>query len=147
MMILSYADVVIAGRPSSFTQSLPMTMALATPKPKRKVLQSFCEVNPAATEVMCFEDLKDWCCRGVTSFSLQGIQRYDYRRMPRVDGLDSQEYSHLIKERMKSCIPKPTHRRDCLPYSMPSANGMQQVDAEEMRQFRLEVWKQGKKEP
>jgi hypothetical protein len=30
---------------------------------------------------------------------------------------------------------------------MPSANGMQQVDAEEMRQFRLEVWKQGKKEP
>jgi hypothetical protein len=27
---------------------------------------------------MCFENLKDWCCKGVRSILLQGIQCYEY---------------------------------------------------------------------
>ncbi|KAL3916250.1 MAG: hypothetical protein SGILL_005260 [Bacillariaceae sp.] len=146
MMILSHADVLIAGRPSSFTQSLPMTMVLSTPKPTRKVPKSFCEVNPAATEMICYEDLKDWCCRGVTSFALEGIQRYDYRRMPRVDGLDPKDYLHHIATRKGDCIPKPTRGRDCLPYDMPSAEEVIKADAEEVRQFRLQQWNQSRNE-
>jgi hypothetical protein len=26
---------------------------------------------------MCFENLKDWCCKGVRSILLQGIQCYE----------------------------------------------------------------------
>lgn len=148
MMILSHSDVVIAGRPSSFTQSIPMTMALAKPKTDRKVLQSFCEVNPAATEIKCYEDLMDWCCNGTTAFSLQGIQRYDYRRMPRVPGLDPKDYTHLMKHRptgTTSCIPQPTRGRGCLPYAMPNPDVVERVATEEMRLFRLKKWKDNMK--
>ena len=127
MMILSHADVLVAGRPSSFTQSLPMTLALSTPKSERKVLKSFCEVNPEANAVMCFEDLKDWCCNGNTSFSLHTIQKYDYRRMPQLGGLDLEEYTKQLKMRpraVQDCIPKTTGNRECLPYEMPNEKRM-----------------------
>jgi Nodulation protein Z (NodZ) len=124
MMLLSHADVVVAARPSSFTQSIPMTLALSTEKTRRKVLKSYCEVNPGATEYVCYEDLADWCCNGVTSFSLEGIQRYDYRRMPRIPGIDENDYKHHIKprpRRPRECIPTPPDGRgECLPYQFPA---------------------------
>jgi len=122
MILLSHTDVVVAGRPSSFTQGLPMTLALSKKKSERKVNKSFCEVNIEMTAVMCFEDLKDWCCNGNTSFSLHSIQKYDYRRMPEVQGLNLKEYSKKLKMRprlAKDCIPTPVSQKDCLPYSMP----------------------------
>jgi hypothetical protein len=146
MMILSHADVVIAGRPSSFTQSIPMTMALAKPKTERKVLQSFCEVDPAATEMKCYEDLLDWCCNGVTDFSLKGIQHYDYRQLPRVPGLDLTDYTDHIKTRPNgstTCFPKPKNGRDCLPYAMPSPEEVQQAIIQDLYLYRIEKWKQG----
>jgi len=122
MILLSHADVVVAGRPSSFTQGLPMTLALSKKKSERKVKKSFCEVNIEMTAFMCFEDLKDWCCNGNTSFSLHSIQKYDYRRMPEIQGLNLKEYSKKLKMRprlVKDCIPTPVSQKDCLPYSMP----------------------------
>lgn len=136
MMLLSHADVLVAGRPSSFTQSLPMTLALSTPKSERKVRKSFCEVNPDATDLMCFEDLEDWCCSGNTSFSLQTIQNYDYRRMPPVGGLDIDDYKKELKMRPRrrdTCIPELDRIVPCLPYEMPSEKSMLKTIEREIR--------------
>lgn len=130
MMLLSHADVLVAGRPSSFTQSLPMTLILSTPKSKRKVRKSFCEVDPYATELMCFEDLEDWCCNGKTSFSLHTIQKCDYRRMPPVGGLNLEEYTKQLKMRprvLDNCIPTVTNIGDCLPYEMPNEKSLLRI--------------------
>ena len=119
MILLSHADIVVAGRPSSFTQSLPMTLALSKNKSERKVRKSFCEVNPAATSTMCFEDLKDWCCNGDTSFSLHSIQKFEYRRMPIVPELNLKEYTKRLKMRprlLKDCISTPDSRKECISY-------------------------------
>ena len=127
MMLLSYADVLVAGRPSSFTQSLPMTLTLSTPKAKRKVLKSYCEVDPNATAFMCFEDLEEWCCKGNTTFSLHEIQNYDYRRMPEVGGLNLEEYTKQLKMRPRkndACIPTTTDYGNCLPFEMPSEKSL-----------------------
>ena len=128
MMLLSHADVLVAGRPSSFTQTLPMTLVLSTPKSRRKVRKSFCEVGPNATAFMCFEDLQDWCCNGNTSFSHNTIQaKYDYRRMPRMEGLDLEETKkqQVMRPRGRdACIPKATLYGDCLPYEMPDENSL-----------------------
>ena len=127
MMLLSHADVLVAGRPSSFTQSLPMTLVLATAKSRRKVRKSFCEVDPSATALMCFEDLQDWCCNGNTSFSLHTIQKNDYRRIPQGQGLDLEEYKKQIVFRPRvrdACVPTPALYTDCLPYEMPDENSL-----------------------
>ena len=119
MILLSHADIVVAGRPSSFTQSLPMTLALSKNKSERKVRKSFCEVNPAATSTMCFEDLKDWCCNGDTSFSLHSIQKFEYRRMPIVPELNLKEYTKRLEMRprlLKDCISTPDSRKECISY-------------------------------
>jgi hypothetical protein len=144
MLLLSYADVVVAGRPSSFTQSIPMTLSLGTTKSERKVLQSFCEVNPEASALKCFEDLIDWCCNGVTSFSLHSIQRYDYRRMPPVNGLNPDDYKTKIKRRSQTpedCIPTPKHRRLCLPHKFPDTDLVKLTMVEERRKAQLVQWK------
>jgi hypothetical protein len=82
MMILSYSDVVVAGRPSSFTQSLPITVSLAKPKATRVVPKTYCELNPAGTKTRCYKDFEEWCCQGETDFHLVGIRGYEFRRMP-----------------------------------------------------------------
>ena len=130
-MILSHADVVVAARPSSFTQSLPMTIVLSTPKANRKVLESFCEVNHLATAVRCYEDLIDWCCNGNTSFSLNTIQNYDYRRMPDMDILNSNKLINQMDVRpreARECIPTPMNpQRECLPYDMPDKDHVEEA--------------------
>jgi len=126
MMLLSHADVLVAGRPSSFTQSLPMTLALSTPKSERKVRKSFCEVDPNATALMCFEDFEDWCCGGITSFSMNSIQPSDYKRMPSGE-LDIDKYKKKLEMRPRardSCIPKLEISGACLPYEMPNEKSM-----------------------
>jgi hypothetical protein len=113
MMLLSYADVVVAARPSSFSMSLPMSLALAKLVPERQHQRPFCEVNPSATEIKCFRDFKEWCCKGTTKFILDGIQSYDYLRMP------PEHFPNLkIKERnAQYCIPRPEGKKQvCLPY-------------------------------
>ena len=116
MTLLSHADVVISARPSSFTQSMPMSLVLATPKESRKVAKPFCEINLAATDMRCFEDFRDWCCAGSTKFSLSGIhQRYEYMRMPTKD-LDLSKYKTQPRP-PTGCIPRPEGwKQPCLPY-------------------------------
>jgi Nodulation protein Z (NodZ) len=118
IMVLSHVDILIAARPSSFTQSLPMSILY-------KHQKKFCEVSPGATAMLCYENFHDWCCLGRTEFSLQGIQqRYDYLRMPET----SLDQLHLtdseIKKKFKlqkrpaeGCEPRPEGwKQVCLPY-------------------------------
>jgi hypothetical protein len=125
MILLSHTDVVIAARPSSFTQSLPMSLVLATNSSTRRVDQPYCEVNTNATTMQCFSSFSDWCCRGRTEFSLQGIQRYDYLRMPgnlfsaelNSDDLTLQKKLKVQKRPEPGCIPIPAGSKQiCLPY-------------------------------
>ena len=131
MMLLSHVDVLVAARPSSFTQSLPMTLVLSTPLETRKVQKSFCEVNPSATSTRCYRDLMEWCCEGITSFSLQGIQKHDYKRMPRMNYLNSSQIHSKITVRprlARECIPTPRYPiRQCLPYDMPDKDHVEEA--------------------
>jgi hypothetical protein len=116
MILLSHADVVVAARPSSFTQSMPMSLVLAKPKDTRKILASFCEMNPTAMEMRCFEDFRDWC-KGSTDFSLGTIkQRYEYLRKPMKE-FDSKKFK-IQNRPMEGCKPRPEGwKQPCLPYN------------------------------
>ena len=82
LMIISHADVVISGRPSSFTQSLPMSVALAKAKHLRKVPYTYCEMNPSGSETRCYQDFQEWCCNGTTKFHMGKGVWYEYRKTP-----------------------------------------------------------------
>lgn len=115
MVLLSHADVVIAARPSSFTQSMPMALVYARPKEQRTTQKAFCEVNPEATEFQCFSDIEDWCCNGRTDFSLNKIQQQDYFHLSNWTVSETQEARML--ERGEPCIPtSPRSKQRCLPY-------------------------------
>jgi len=68
LMLLSHANVVIAGRPSSFVQTLPMSLALGRRQPKQNQLPvSYCEVmGDAAEQMQCFGSYREWCCEHET---------------------------------------------------------------------------------
>ncbi|CAJ1968934.1 unnamed protein product [Cylindrotheca closterium] len=79
MVILSYADVVLAIKYSSFTQSLPASIVMGRPLAERTIKDSFCEfidvtkeegspvtvfANETAPifEVHCYDQVMRWCC-------------------------------------------------------------------------------------
>jgi Nodulation protein Z (NodZ) len=72
MMVLTSSDVIISGRPSSFTQSLPMGVALSRDD------TSYCEVTMDATSYRCYQTFHEWCCLGATAPSLPR----EFLRMP-----------------------------------------------------------------
>jgi hypothetical protein len=114
MMLLSHTDVIIAATPSSFSQSLPMALSLGRPKAQRRVTTPFCEVDQNATEMRCYNDVHDWCCNGNTQFILEGIQKYEYIRMPS-EALDPSIWQKKVMLR-ENCFPRPNAKQICLPY-------------------------------
>ena len=132
MMLLSYTDVLVAARPSSFTQSLPMSLVLSKERTSRKTPTSYCEVDSHASRLWCFENSMEWCCSGETDFSLAGIQRYDYLRMPDKSYFaenSSEAFLHVTARPIlaRECIPTPKFpARQCLPYKMPNRTHVEQ---------------------
>lgn len=61
MMLLSHSDVVIAARPSSFTQSLPLSRVFD--KHIDEEGPHYCEVSSDGNEMSCVEDKKTWLFR------------------------------------------------------------------------------------
>jgi hypothetical protein len=115
MILLSHADVVVAARPSSFSQSMPMSLVLATSKESRKAMHPYCELNPTGTDMRCYQDFREWCCIGTTKFSLEGIQRVDYLRMP--PETVNEEKLILEHRDLEGCLPRPEGwKQTCLPY-------------------------------
>jgi len=77
MVLLSHADVVLAIKYSSFTQSLPASIVMGRPLEERTIKDSFCEfiditkergisvvTNETAPifEVHCYDQVMRWCC-------------------------------------------------------------------------------------
>jgi hypothetical protein len=115
MLLLSHADVVVAARPSSFGQSMPLSLVLATPQESRKAMHPYCELNPTGTAMRCYQDFREWCCTGTTSFSLEGIQRHDYLRMP-PETVDEKKLKLRLRDH-GGCFPRPEGwKQTCLPY-------------------------------
>lgn len=122
MILLSHADVVIAARPSSFTQSMPLSLIMA--REKGAVLQPYCEMNAEATDMRCYSSYSDWCCHGDTDFALADIhQRYEYLRMPKRGYAAWDIYGKKMQERGKEgCTPRPAGwKQPCLPYDFQEA--------------------------
>jgi hypothetical protein len=72
-MILSHADIVLAPKVSSFTQTLPLSLSVgrqhydrgshdSSHLPKELVERPFCEGDSIAN-VQCYNSVGDWCCR------------------------------------------------------------------------------------
>ena len=102
MMILSHVDVLIAGRSSSFTQSLPLTVALSKPMSQRQIPYTYCEMNPSGSATQCYQDFREWCCTGKTSFHLEGIRGSEFKRIPyRLDRVN-------FSVRKRTTHPKPS---------------------------------------
>jgi hypothetical protein len=75
MMILSHADIVIAASDSSFTQAMPLSMALG--RQNRKIQASFCEVKGGDLRKMqCYESHDDWSCNGKQGTATNANQVY-----------------------------------------------------------------------
>lgn len=118
MMILASTDIVVAGRTSSFTQSLPMGVALSKDSKDRKLARTYCEVSPNATLYRCYEDFYDWCCHGTTHFHLEGTRRYEHRRMPRADFRNECKMDHhVVKRPPREYIQIATVRNQQAPSS------------------------------
>ena len=122
MMLLSYADVIVSGRPSSFTQSLPMTMALDRPFTTREVAYTYCEMNPKGTEYRCYRNFEEWCCSGLTSFHLGGIQAYEYlRKLGRKSDGSLSRRERIRPNSREITLPTRTRTKDAfLPYDWSS---------------------------
>jgi len=107
MMILTSSDVIISGRPSSFTQSLPMGVALSREN------RMYCEVN-LNTTYQCYQTFKEWCCRGVSFLTKE------YLRIP-VKTKCEIKPEHILYRPMSETKWLPTmldrrHLRTFLPY-------------------------------
>jgi hypothetical protein len=135
MILLSHTDVMIAARPSSFTQSMPLSLVFENSSSQAHAInKEFCEVNRDATEMRCYRSVMDWCCNGTTTFSLDGIsQKYDYISVPTTNvshpdaykgfqrrtaaSSDSLDVNQGMRTDAVKCPPRGLHRRqDCVPY-------------------------------
>jgi hypothetical protein len=65
MILLSSADILLAARHSSFTQSLPLSLLFEQKKHLSPIDQkdSFCEMSSNATRMTCFDDMRTWLFR------------------------------------------------------------------------------------
>ena len=93
MLLLSHADVLIAGQSSSFTQSLPLSIVFGR-KDKRKVDTAFCEViRGSVGKLRCYESYIKWAC-DEKSHTI----RYDMLQMfPAEESEDWKSYFHKHK--------------------------------------------------
>jgi hypothetical protein len=84
MLLLSHADIVVASRPSSFVQTLPMSLAFGKPKQDRVFQEVYCEIisqseltvnktlgsqeewTESDPTMQCYESYEDWCCNHST---------------------------------------------------------------------------------
>ena len=125
MSLLSHADVVVAARPSSFVQTMPMFLAFAQSPGTRVYDRPFCEVNGNASDVRCFKDFMEWCCESFGAFFFHPLnQTSDYIRVP--DGIEHREYKFRRRPRdrpgkaFKPCQPtREVRARRCLAYDYP----------------------------
>ena len=119
MMLLSHSDAVIVGRPSSFTQTMPMNMMFAKSETDRRIDKPYCELDPEATQIHCYTDYKDWCCNGKTAFYLTQRKKQEYIHVPKVPfNLDEHRSGiHPRTTDRAQCLGRlPDKKQYCIPY-------------------------------
>eukprot|EP00980_Cylindrotheca_fusiformis_P012555 scaffold3084_cov144-Cylindrotheca_fusiformis.AAC.3 len=124
MFILSYADVVIAGKPSSFSQTAPMSLAFG--RKERKIGTPYCEVvsqsKPqeisgvthwieVSPTLKCYRSYIDWCCNYSTwiKFKKTGpnnhtkITSKEFVRFPNFDSIGMEKKYPGLRNRTEGC--------------------------------------------
>ena len=94
MVLLSLSDVIVAGRYSSFTQTLPLTLHFSDRRSdKIGDNYSYCELEGDATSMSCFRAYQGWVARKRRLnqqrivYSAKGIlEQGDYHNLSVVDG-------------------------------------------------------------
>jgi hypothetical protein len=143
MILLSHADVVVAARPSSFTQTMPLSLVFA-PQTSRAgaAPKEFCEARARAKGMTCYRSYMDWCCNGSTRDS-PSKSYYEFISMPRTNASTPEMYGGfrpraaaagdpgageavslpnggsllLDEEDGRVCQPRgPGRRQVCIPY-------------------------------
>jgi hypothetical protein len=121
MFVLSHEDVVVAARPSSFVQSLPMSLVFDKLKKSRSVIRIYCETKHIGSELRCFENYIDWCCNGIRPFALYDLnQQHEYVKLP--FGVAKRNYT--LAKRKPNCMFKNIEgsaQRTCIPFSWPTS--------------------------
>lgn len=91
--LLSHSDVLISGTFSSFSQSLPMYLALERPDEERREQNTYCELidhtksqgkkvdggwynSTPVLKLYCYDRMMDWCCGS-------GAKNPHHRKMPK----------------------------------------------------------------
>jgi hypothetical protein len=103
MLLLSHADVLIAARHSSFTQSLPLSLVMD--RHRNQVGPHFCEASANATSMTCLQDLPTWLFRDdetkMWTYSLldngnndEPVQHKSLVFLP--DVKPAKEYAHVV---------------------------------------------------
>jgi hypothetical protein len=143
MMVLSHADVVIAAKPSSFVQTLPMSLAFGRDKFDRKLSNVYCEIIPqfeqaannmewmeTSPTIQCYDSYHDWCCNYNTwiKFHVSGpngrqkVVSKEFVKFPPIENdILPKEYKSM-RNRTKNCM-RPRRGRagggwkdKCLPH-------------------------------
>ena len=127
MFLLSHADLVIAGKPSTFIQSLPMTIAFGRPQSNRPFAPySYCELQPFLERENGNEDSGDWietdqrleCYGNFVEWCCNAPRRS--KEMVIVRDLSIPTTRFRVKQRSPSCQRPPpdatTFTRYCLPH-------------------------------
>jgi hypothetical protein len=60
MILLGSTDVLIPGQYSSFSQTMPMHLALGKPSKERRFKTTFCQVVNEGSDMDCYKSLMDW---------------------------------------------------------------------------------------
>lgn len=131
MILLSYADIVVSSRLSSFTETLPMSLAFAARQEQMVALTSdsqrklkrldpsdvvqqlppaFCDLTKDASTMQCFHTYMEWCCNG--SSSSWGVSTVE---LPNNDFFQVSYFNASRRPFPGSCNPKRT-RFKCLPF-------------------------------
>lgn len=136
MFLLTHTDVVVAARPSSYTQSLPMSIQLAkaatAAKSSSPVRQRYCELDWNATDMRCYATFEEWCCNGSSRFMYSGTHKakeYEYLLQPPETGaaaIIGHKKIRIINRTQQvdsygnsmDCVPPPmvNQKLRCIPY-------------------------------
>lgn len=146
MFLLSHADVVIASKPSSFSQTVPMSIAFGKKEAERKIDTPFCEIIPQmeshiedskvvwkeiSHKLQCYNSYMDWCCNYSTwiRFKKKGPKNHvkvvskEFVRFPPPNNVGKLKEYPGMRNRTKGCL-RPGRgraaggRKDkCLPHA------------------------------
>lgn len=93
MVLLSLSDVIVAGRYSSFVQTMPLSLLFSDRRNNKMVGNyPYCELEADATSMSCFRTLQGWMARQRRQnpqrivYNKMGILEGDYHKLSTIDG-------------------------------------------------------------